>query len=60
MKNENDFVVFSQRLAGYLMMNGCKLLNMKADKRDSTKYVYFFPHTLYVLEHVNKYLSENN
>ncbi|WP_144700165.1 DUF5659 domain-containing protein [Fictibacillus phosphorivorans] len=39
---EKDFVVFSQRMAGYLMMNSCRLKKMKVDKDNSTKFVYFF------------------
>ncbi|MBH0155993.1 hypothetical protein IHV10_06400 [Fictibacillus sp. 5RED26] len=40
--SEKDFVVFSQRMAGYLMMNSCRLKKMKVDKDNSTKFVYFF------------------
>ncbi|MCY9007168.1 DUF5659 domain-containing protein [Peribacillus frigoritolerans] len=56
ISNKKDYVVFSQRMAGYLMMNGCRLLKLKNDKNEPTKFVYFFPNTQYVLNHAEKYL----
>ncbi|MED4693803.1 DUF5659 domain-containing protein [Peribacillus frigoritolerans] len=58
ISNVKDYVVFSQRMAGYLMLNGCRLLKLKVDKNEPTKYVYFFPNTQYVLCHVEKFLAK--
>ncbi|MDM5306321.1 DUF5659 domain-containing protein [Peribacillus frigoritolerans] len=58
ISNVKDYVVFSQRMAGYLMMNGCRLLKLKNDKNEPTKFVYFFPNTQYVLSHAEKYLAK--
>lgn len=57
MQNEKDYVVFSQRMAGFLMLNGCKLLKVKNDYRTPTKFVYYFPNTDYVMNIVEKYLE---
>lgn len=35
-------IVYSQRLAGYLMQNGVKLLSIAPDNKDNTKNVFFF------------------
>lgn len=51
----NNYIVFSQKLAGYLMMNGCRLLKMKPDMNEPTKFVYFFKNEEYVINHVNDY-----
>lgn len=39
---EKDYTIFSQRLAGILMYNGCKLKKIKPSKKDASKFVYFF------------------
>jgi hypothetical protein len=54
-RNEKDYIVFSQKLAGYLMFNGCRLLKIKHDKETPTKFVYFFPNTEQVVGIVQKY-----
>jgi hypothetical protein len=53
--NEKDFVVFSQRLAGYLMLNSCKLKKISKSKQDDTKFVYFFNDTETVRNLVEQY-----
>jgi Domain of unknown function (DUF5659) len=50
-----DRVVFSQRCAGYLMLNGCRLLKVKKDKNESSKLVYFFPDTEFVKHYIDEY-----
>jgi hypothetical protein len=52
---ELDRVVFSQRCAGFLMLNGCRLLKVKKDKNESTKLVYFFPDTDFVSHYIEEY-----
>jgi hypothetical protein len=44
-------------MAGTLMTEGCRLLKMKVDKNEPTKFVYFFPDTKYVQERVDQYLA---
>ncbi len=55
--NEKDYVVFSQRMAGYLMLNGCKLLKVKAHNNSTDRLVYFFPNNDHVLSTVDTYLK---
>lgn len=54
-----DYVVFSQRLAGWLMLYGCKLLKVDQSRHDSNKLIYFFPNTEYVLKQVEEYKIKN-
>ncbi|GAB4074753.1 hypothetical protein GCM10028778_22560 [Barrientosiimonas marina] len=53
--DERDYVVFSQRMAGYLMFKGCKLLKMCPNRDIPDKNVYYFPNTDEVLKHVKDY-----
>lgn len=54
---DKDFCIFSQTMAGWLMLNGCKLKKIAPSKQDSNKYVYYFPNTEYVNEYVQKYIE---
>jgi hypothetical protein len=58
--NDKNYIVFSMRLAGYLMLQGCRLIKTKPDKTNPNKHVYFFPKTTQVLEHVEKYKMIRN
>lgn len=58
MDMEKDYVVFSQRMAGFLMMNGCRLLRINNDYKTPTKFVYYFPNTDYVHNIVQQYLKQ--
>lgn len=53
--NTKDYIVFSQKMAGYLMFNGCRLLKLKQDVNEPNKFVYFFPYNDYVLNQANDY-----
>jgi Domain of unknown function (DUF5659) len=53
--NEKDFVVFSQRMAGYLMMNSCRLKKITRSKKDESKFVYFFSDNETVRSLVDQY-----
>ncbi|MDF2605921.1 MAG: hypothetical protein K0S34_111 [Bacillales bacterium] len=57
--NEKDYVIFSQKLAGYLMMNSCRLKKIKNDKNNATKFVYFFADNEKVRSLVEDYKSIN-
>lgn len=52
---EKDYVVFSQRMAGFLMMNGCRLKKIKKSNKDETLFVYFFSNIEKIHELVNQY-----
>ena len=52
-----DRVIYSQHMAGTLMTKGCRLLKIKPDKNEPTKFVYFFPNTPFVVERINEYLA---
>ena len=54
---EKDYVVFSQKLAGYLMLNGCKLLKISPNKVDQSKNVFYFPNNIFVKKHVDDFLK---
>jgi len=46
MLNTNKgYVVFSDHLAGYLLLNSCKLIRVRPDEKDITKSVYIFNNT---------------
>ena len=52
---EKDYVVFSQRIAGFLMLNGCKLKKVSKSKKDESMLVYFFSNNETVRGLVNSY-----
>ena len=54
--------VFSLRMAGYLMMNGFVLMNMKDHYDGSGKKVYYFINSPELVKVMNEYkeLSKNN
>jgi hypothetical protein len=61
MENEKDMVIFSQYLAGKLMMEGCRLKKIKPDRNEPTKFVYFFENSELVKNHVCRYkLNKQN
>jgi hypothetical protein len=43
MEMDKNHIVFSMRMAGYLMQKGCRLIKLKNDKNNPNKHVYFFP-----------------
>ncbi|MED4016976.1 DUF5659 domain-containing protein [Sutcliffiella cohnii] len=55
MNNDKNYIVFSMRLAGYLMLNGCRLMKIKPSKDNPDKKVYIFPNTQEVMDHVEQY-----
>lgn len=56
---EKDYVIFSQKLAGFLMMNSCRLKKIKNANDDPRKFVYFFNNNEEVKSLVAKYKSMN-
>ncbi len=39
---KDDFVIYSQKLAGFLMMNGVRLVTIRKDYIDETNNVFIF------------------
>jgi hypothetical protein len=56
---EKDMVIFSQKLAGWLMFNSCKLKKMTKSKKDQSKFVYFFDNIEVVKDIVTQYQQTN-
>ncbi|WP_026561109.1 DUF5659 domain-containing protein [Bacillus sp. J37] len=56
--NEKDFVVFKQALAGFLMMNSCRLKKITPSKKDPSKFVYFFNDNETVRSLVDQYSNQ--
>ncbi|MBP1968000.1 uncharacterized protein YgiM (DUF1202 family) [Virgibacillus natechei] len=52
-----NYVVFSQTMAGYMMLNGCRLIKAAPHRKQPTKNVYYFPDTEYVREFANNYIE---
>lgn len=53
--SEKNYIVFSMRLAGYLMLKGCRLIKLKPSKNNADKFVYIFPDTSETHLHVQEY-----
>lgn len=58
MKNE-VFVVYSQKLAGHLMVNGFKLISMKRNKIHKNYNVFLFAKTDKLLDSVYEFTGVN-
>lgn len=50
--------IFSQQLAGYLMLNKFPLLGINQNHKMSTKKVFFFQETEELLEKMNEWLTK--
>ena len=55
MDNKKYMYIFSQKLAGYLMMHGFKLLRINHNLDDDTKNVFVFKNTKMIKDAMNKY-----
>lgn len=54
-KDATTITIFSQRLAGYLMLNGFVLADMRPDRNGSGKNVFFFKNSNDIINCINKY-----
>ena len=62
MMNANakaPITIFTQRLAGYLMMNGFPLLGMRENKNGNNMNVFFFGDTPEIREEMRDYIERN-
>ena len=63
MMNANakaPLTIFTQRLAGYLMMNGFPLLGMRENKNGNNRNVFFFGDTPAIREEMRAYNERNH
>ncbi|MFC5401487.1 DUF5659 domain-containing protein [Cohnella soli] len=54
----DNLIIKSQRLAGFLMLNGQKLHNIKISNDGSNRNVYFFSHTTIIEDLIDSYKAE--
>ncbi len=52
---KRTIVVTSARMMGWLVYNGNKLLNMREDLKDSTRFIYIFEKTDKLYEDMGRY-----
>ena len=60
MKQTKYFTVFSQKLAGYLMIKGFVLKDMRQDEKGSGKNIFFFKNTESLKVEIMKYKGAND
>lgn len=48
-------IIFNQRLAGYLMLHGFVLIDMRQDSNKSGRNVFFFKESKELLDAINEY-----
>ena len=54
-KNVKTITIWSQKLAGYLMLNGFVLVDMRKDKYGTNKNVFFFNNSEAIQERIKQY-----
>jgi hypothetical protein len=57
---KKEYVIFNQRLAGYLMMNGFPLKRMDKSDTGSNKNVFFFNESEVLFEKIKEFKLNNN
>lgn len=58
MNNQNNpkpFIIYSRKLAGYLLSQNCKLLKVRPNINDQFKDVYIFENTNKLIELIEDY-----
>lgn len=56
MKDKKEYrYIFSQRLAGFLMLKGFKLLRMNVNLDDNSKHVFCFDNSPQILAMIEEY-----
>lgn len=53
-------VILTPRVASYLINNGCKLIRIKADRRNPTRSVFVFAFNEHFKELLTKYSQNKN
>ena len=54
-KNCKNKIIFNQRLAGYLMLNGFVLIDTRPDTNGSGRNVFFFKESQELLDKISEY-----
>lgn len=55
--DKKSFIVYSQKMAGYLMQRGFVLINMQPDLKKTGRNVFFFKDTSQLKSAINEYMS---
>ena len=56
-KERKSFIVYSQKMAGYLMQKGFVLIDMQPDLKKSGRNVFFFMDTPQLKSSIDEYMS---
>jgi len=51
-------IIHNQRLAGFLMSCGCKLIEVRKNLKDKSLLVYIFRNTKFLNDRMSEYLKE--
>ncbi len=54
----NDVVVYTQKLAGILMQNGYRLANVSRNKKDDKKFVFYFAYKEGIKDFIDCYRAQ--
>ena len=55
--NNKSFIVYSQKMAGYLMQRGFVLIDMQPDLKKTGRNVFFFNDTPQLKSAIDEYMS---
>ncbi|WP_334305225.1 DUF5659 domain-containing protein [Enterocloster clostridioformis] len=55
--DKKSFIIYSQKLAGYLMQRGFVLIDMQPDLKKSGRNVFFFMNTPQLKSAIDDYMS---
>lgn len=56
-EEKKKFIVYSQKLTGYLMQNGFVLIDMRPDLKKSGRNIFFFNDTPQLKSAIDEYMS---
>lgn len=56
-KDKKSYIVYSQKMAGYLMQRGFVLIDMQPDLKNTRRNVFFFNNTPQLKLAVDEYMS---
>lgn len=55
----NDIVIYSQKLAGILMMNGYRLVGIDRNNKDTRKFIFIFKYNEEILKLIEAYKHQD-
>lgn len=56
-KDKKSYIVYSQKMTGYLMQRGFVLIDMQPDLKNTRRNVFFFNNTRKLQSAVDEYMS---